>query len=260
MTSTPLISTQMVIRPTVFDDLPSITAAFSTRHGGISEAPYDTLNLGLTTGDARANVEENRRRFCQQIDVDPSAIVQAEQVHGDTVRVVDAPPADSGVEPPACDGFATRVPGHLLTIAVADCAAVLIADAEASVVGICHSGWRGTVANIAARTVETMADLGGRAATMRAYVSPCISLEAFEVGEEVAEQFDNDYVHRRDNWVRPHVDLKAVLKNQLIAAGLPDAHIELSLYCTMDENSDFFSYRAGNGTTGRLMGGIMVRE
>lgn len=255
-----MIPTQMVIRPTVFDDLPSITAAFSTRHGGVSAAPYDTLNLGLTTGDTRANVEENRRRFCQQIDVDPSAIVQAEQVHGDTVRVVDAPPANSGVEPPACDGFATRVPGHLLTIAVADCAAVLIADAEADIVGICHSGWRGTVANIAARTVEAITDLGGTAATMHAYVSPCISLDAFEVGEEVAGQFDAAYVHRRDNWVRPHIDLKAVLNDQLIAAGLPGDHIELSPYCTMDDNGDFFSYRAGKSTTGRLMGGIMVRE
>jgi hypothetical protein len=254
-----MISTQMVIRPIVFDDLPSVTAAFSTRHGGVSHPPYDTLNLGLTTGDERANVEENRRRFCQEIGVEPSAIVQAEQVHGSTVRVADASAADFNVQPPACDGFATRVSGHLLTIAVADCAAVLIADAEAGVVGICHSGWRGTVANIATRTVETMTDLGGTAEAMRAYVSPCISLEAFEVGEEVAEQFDDSYVQRRDEWVRPHVDLKAVLNDQLIAAGLSDTHIEVSPYCTMDDNSDFFSYRAGNGTTGRLMGGIMMK-
>lgn len=248
-----MISTQMVIRPTVFDDLPSVTAAFSTRHGGVSDPPYDTLNLGLTTGDNRADVEENRRRFCQQIGVEPSAIVQAEQVHGDTVRVIE-----SAEQPSACDGFATRVPGHLLTIAVADCAAVLIAEPEAGVVGICHSGWRGTVANIAARTVETMADLGGNAEAMRAYVSPCISLEAFEVGEEVAEQFDDTYVHRRDAWIRPHVDLKANLNDQLIAAGLAEGHIEVSPYCTMDDNSDFFSYRAGNGTTGRLLGAMMV--
>jgi polyphenol oxidase len=265
-----MISTQMVIRPTVFDDLPSVTAAFSTRHGGVSDPPYDTLNLGLTTGDNRSDVEENRRRFCEQLGVEPSAIVQAEQVHGNTVHVVDAlsadaPPAEasptgSAVRPPACDGFATRVPGHLLTIAVADCAAVLIAEAEAGVVGICHSGWRGTVANIAARTVDAMTSLGGSAATMRAYVSPCISVEAFEVGEEVAEQFDAAYVHRRDEWIRPHVDLKAVLNDQLVAAGLLDAHVEVSPYCTVNDNSDFYSYRAGNGTTGRLMGAIMVGE
>ena len=255
-----MTSTQMVIRPTVFDSLPSIAGAFSTRHGGVSETPYDTLNLGFTTGDARTHVEENRRRFCQQINVEPNALVQAEQVHGDTVRIVDSPIATSNNEPPACDGFATRIPGQLLTVAVADCAAVLIADAEAGVVGICHSGWRGTVANIVARTVEAIAELGGNASNMHAYVSPCISLDAFEVGEEVAERFDTTYVHRRDNWVRPHVDLKAVLKDQLIAAGLPDAHIDVSPYCTVGNNSDFFSYRAENGTTGRLMGGIMVRE
>jgi len=248
----------MVLRPDVFDDLPSITTAFSTRHGGVSDAPYDTLNLGLTTGDARTDVEENRQRFCEEIGAQPDAIVQAEQVHGNTVRVVDALNAASAVKPAACDGFATRVPGHLLTVTVADCAAVLIADA--GVVGICHSGWRGTVANIAGQTVRTMTDLGGTAAAMHAYVSPCISLDAFEVGEEVAEQFDDAYVFRRNAWIRPHVDLKAVLKDQLLAAGLTDAHIEVSPYCTVDDNSDFFSYRAGNGTTGRLMGGIMVKK
>lgn len=250
--------TQMVLRPAVFDDLPSISAAFSTRHGGVSDAPYDTLNLGLTTGDAKADVEENRRRFCQEVGARPGAIVQAEQVHGSTVRVVDPPAAASTIQPAACDGFATCVPETFLTVTVADCAAVLIADPEAGVVGICHSGWRGTVANIAARTVETMTDLGGTAAAMRAYVSPCISLDAFEVGEEVADQFDDAYVYRRDAWIRPHVDLKAVLKDQLRAAGLANAHIEVSPYCTVDDNSDFFSYRAGNGTTGRLMGGIRV--
>lgn len=251
-------STHMVLRPDVFDDLPSITAAFSTRHGGVSDAPYDTLNLGLTTGDARTDVEENRQRFCEEIGAQPDAIVQAEQVHGNTVRVVDVLNAASAVKPAACDGFATRVPGHLLTVTVADCAAVLVADADAGVVGICHSGWRGTVANIAGQTVRTMTDLGGTTAAMRAYVSPCISLEAFEVGEEVAEQFDSAYVHRRDAWIRPHVDLKAAFRDQLLSAGLPDAHIDVSPYCTMKDNSDFFSYRAGNGTTGRLMGGIMV--
>lgn len=241
----------MTLRPDVFAEDPRVTAGFSTRRGGVSPAPYDTLNLGTTTDDDPENVATNRRRFCRALDASPDQIAEAGQVHGNTVRVVTSP---GTVE--ACDGLVTDTPGVLLSIGTADCAAVLLADVEAGVVGACHSGWRGTVANIVAETVDAMTGLGAVPRRIAAYVSPCISLDAFEVGPEVAEQFDAAYVHHRDDWDRPHVDLKAVLRDQLRDTGVPDERIDVSPYCTVQNNDDFYSYRAGNGTTGRMLGAI----
>jgi hypothetical protein len=176
-------------------------------------------------------------------------------VHGSTVRVVDAPRHE-----PFCDGLVTTTPGLLLAIAVADCAPVLLADPAHNVVGACHAGWRGTVRRVAADTVATMADRGATPAQIRAYVGPCLSRAAFEVGPEVAAQFDDAVVHRRDEWARPHVDLKAALRRQLRDAGVPNDAIEVSDRCTMQETDDFFSHRAADGATGRMFGAIVLRH
>jgi YfiH family protein len=153
----------------------------------------------------------------------------------------------------------TTTPRLLLAIATADCAPVLLADPAAEVVGACHAGWRGAVAGIAARTVQTMVEHGARPSSLRAHVGPCLSREAFEVGPEVAGQFDAAVVHRREAWPKPHVDLKDALRRQLCAAGLTDDHIEMSGHCTLQEDDTFFSHRASGGTTGRMFGAIVLR-
>ena len=147
----------------------------------------------------------------------------------------------------------------LLAIATADCAPVLLSDPVAGVIGACHAGWRGAVAGIAARTVQTMVERGARPSSLRAHVGPCLSREAFEVGPEVAAQFDAAVVHRREAWPRPHVDLKAAVRRQLSDAGLADDHIEASAHCTLQEDDTFFSHRASGGTTGRMFGAIVLR-
>ena len=227
----------------------------STRHGGVSGPPYDTLNLGRHVGDAASSVEENRRRFCAALDTDPAWLATAGQVHGSTVRVIDAPRHE-----PFCDGLVTTTPGLLLAIAVADCAAVLLADPDHGVVGACHAGWRGTVRRVAADTVATMSEHGAVPDQIRAYVSPCLSQEAFEVGPEVAEQFEEAVVTHPEDADRPHVDLKAALRHQLKGAGVPGDAIERSGHCTLQETDDFFSYRAADGSTGRMFGAIALRH
>ncbi|HHP7239363.1 peptidoglycan editing factor PgeF [Longibacter sp.] len=241
----------MLLRPSAFSDHPGLAAGFSTRNGGVSPKPYESLNLGTTTADDPENVARNRRRFCDALGTSRGQIVEAGQIHGSTVRIA----TEAGVIPD-CDGLVTDTPGLLLCIGTADCAAVLLADLHAGVVGACHAGWRGTVANIAANTVEAMIGLGAMPSNMTAYVSPCISLDAFEVGPEVAAQFDSQHVHRRDEWPRPHVDLKAVVRDQLEQVGLTGERVEVSPYCTMMDNDDFYSYRAGDGVTGRMFGAI----
>lgn len=227
----------------------------STRHGGVSGPPYDTLNLGRHVGDDPTCVEENRRRFCAALDTDPAWLATAGQVHGSTVRVIDAPRHE-----PFCDGLVTTTPGLLLAVAVADCAAVLLADPVHGVAGACHAGWRGAAAGIVGDTVATMADCGATPPQIRAYVSPCLSQEAFEVGPEVADRFDDALVAWPNDADRPHVDLKEGLRRQLEEADVPAGAIEGSERCTLQETTDFFSHRAADGTTGRMFGAIVLRH
>lgn len=243
-----------VLRPRIFADEPSITAGMSTRRGGVSGPPFDTLNLGRSVGDSRSCVEENRRRFCAALDTDPAWLATAGQVHGSAVRVIDAPRHE-----PFCDGLVTTTPGLLLAISVADCAAVLLADPEAGVAGACHAGWRGSVRKIVAATVSTMVNRGGDPTRMRAYVGPCLSQESFEVGPEVAAHFDDAVVDQPEPGDRPHVDLKTSLRRQLEGAGVPGTFIEVSDRCTMRETNTFFSHRASGGTTGRMFGALVLR-
>lgn len=244
-----------LLRPRSFSSFHHVIAGFSTRHGGVSAPPYDTLNLGVHVGDDETSVEENRRRFCAALDTDPAWLATARQVHGGTVRVLDGPR-----HAPFCDGMVTDTPGVLLAVTAADCAAVLLVDPDAGVVGACHSGWRGTVQDIAGETVDTMAGLDAAPEQIHAYISPCISTEAFEVGPEVAAQFDDDYVETRSEWRRPHVDLKGAIAGQLRRCGVPDDHIEVSPHCTAQETDDFFSYRATDGgPTGTMCGAIRLR-
>jgi YfiH family protein len=249
--STPEPDTSLLLRPSIFEGIPHLAAGFSTRRGGVSEAPYTSLNLGSHTGDTIDHVRENRRRLCEALGMTPDQMVTAGQVHGGTVRIV----REAG-HIPSCDGLVTDAPGLLLCIGAADCAAVLLADPEAGVVGACHAGWRGLVAGIAAQTVKTMAKVGAKPKRIRAFVSPCISADAFEVGDAVADQFDAEYVVHPPGGGKPHVDLKASIVGQLGESGVPEAQVEVSPHCTMDESDLFFSHRAHEGTTGRMMGCI----
>src|SRR5690606_9894900 len=147
----PFILFPLMIRPTVFSDLPTLVAGFTTRafapaaEGAIGEARQ---HLGAQLGFAE--------------------VASVGQVHGGDVATVRV-----GVHTPAHDGLVTDRPGLLLTTIAADCALVLLADAEAGVVGACHSGWRGTVAEVVAHTVAAMQALGAEPARVRAYVGPC---------------------------------------------------------------------------------------
>lgn len=219
-----------LLRPTVFEA--PVVAGFTTRQFSTAEESLDTVRsrVGETVGLPVASVG---------------------QVHQADVAVVREPG-----HIPEHDGLVTDNPQLLLTVMAADCALVLLADADAGVVGACHSGWRGTVAGITGETVRAMETLGASSRRIRAYVAPCISAEAFEVGEEVAAQFDDAVVQRRDEWPRPHVDLKAELVRQLDAAGVAPERVEVSEGCTIRDNARFYSYRAEEGTLGRMIGFI----
>ncbi|MGB3541991.1 polyphenol oxidase family protein, partial [Rubrivirga sp.] len=212
----------------------------------------NVLEAGFTTrsfAPEGTSLDETRTHLVLEVGM-PLASVG--QVHRADVATVREP---GHVD--AHDGLVTDQRGLLLTVIAADCGVVLLSDLEAGVVGACHSGWRGTVAGIVGETIRAMEALGSSSSRTRAYVAPCISLEAFEVGEEVAEQFDDAVVERRAEWPRPHVDLKAVLEGQLRQVGVSD--IEVAAGCPVLETDRFYSYRAEGGTAGRMVGFIGMR-
>ena len=240
-----------LMRPAIFRGIGSVRAGFSTREGGASAAPYGSLNLGLSTADDPAAVAENRRRFFAALGATPEDAAIAGQVHG-----TDVLPVTSGGLYRRVDGLVTATPGVLLCMIAADCASVLFADPEARVVGACHAGWRGAVGGVAEETLRQMATLGADAARTLAYVGPCISREAFEVGPDVAAHFAPENVRAgRDD--RHHADLPAELRSRLVAVGIPEANIETDGACTA-RDARYFSHRASGGTTGRMMGAIVL--
>ena len=223
--------TDTILRPTFADDV--LEAGFTTR----SFAPEGT------------SLDDTRRRVALEVGM---PIASVGQVHRADVATVRGPGHVN-----EHDGLVTDQRGLLLTVIAADCGVVLLADRGAGVVGACHSGWRGTVAGIVGETVRAMAALGASPSRTRAYVAPCISLDAFEVGEEVAAQFDASVVERRAEWPRPHVNLKAVLEGQLRDAGVVD--VEVAAGCPVLDNDRFYSYRAEGGTAGRMVGFVGIR-
>lgn len=224
--------TDAILRPSIFASVPGLVAGFTTR-------AFSPADEGI--GAARGRLAE----------ATGLEVASVGQVHKAGVAIVN-----KAEHVPAHDGLVTDQAGLVLSVVAADCALVLLADAEAGVVGACHSGWRGTVAGIVSVTLEAMRSLGADSRRTLAYVGPCISAEAFEVGEEVAAQFADDVVVRRPEWPRPHVDLKADLVRQLAAAEVAGDRVEVAEGCTIRDRDRFYSYRAEGGTPGRMLGFI----
>lgn len=209
------------------------------------------LNLGLNTNEAASTVLANRQLLLNEIGVAESQIAYAVQVHQTDVKVVER----GGVYENT-DGFVTSEPGLALAIQVADCAAILLGDPQNGVVGAAHAGWRGAAGGIIPKTVQVMLAQGANPSEIKVFVSPCISLKNFEVGEEVAKEFPDKFVDRT-KYAKPHVDLKAFLKQQLLDAGIKPEHIEIDDSCTI-ENENFYSYRRQKDKSGRMMGIIKL--
>lgn len=236
-------------RPAIFEAFPGLVAAESTRLGGVSAAPFASLNLGKSTADDPASVAENRRRFAAAAGFELGSLAWSYQVHGAGIRRVTAPGGAEGF-----DALMSDTPGIVLAVSVADCTPILVYDAENQAVAAIHAGWRGTVAGLVGLTLEAMAEaFGTRGRACFAYVGTCIDECSFEVGDEVAAQFDPNF--KRFDAVRGKffVDLKAANAAQLRAFGVPDNQLEISPYSTVLHNDRYFSHRLEKGTTGRML-------
>src|SRR6056297_644899 len=244
-----------VIYPDIFKPFSGVKAFFTLSNREIS-THYDAisgLNFGINTSDNPSVIDQNRRKLAEVIEVDPESFVIAEQVHGDHIEVVEQPGLYRKT-----DGLITKNPNLILTIQIADCAAVMVADTENWIIGIFHAGWRGAAKNIVSKGMDAMMLLAEVEPQYTAYISPCISQNNFEVGPEVAEQFPAEFVDYT-SYKKPHINLKSFLKEELVNAGVQIDHIEISDECTMDDPR-FYSYRREREKAGRMLACMYMNE
>lgn len=233
---------------------PSIVHGFTGRRGGHSQGRFASLNLGERWGDDPEAVRRNLAAVADAGGFDPAWLVRVRQVHG--AAVLRAGEVVEGSEADAL--WCHRDDGPCVVgVLTADCVPVLIADREGEVAAAVHSGWRGTVAGVVPQTVRTLGAAGVAPERLVAAIGPCIERAAFEVGEEVAAQFEDAFVER-GRWAKPHVDLVGVVRAQLVAAGVPAGAIERVGSCTHANPERYFSFRRDGAGIGQMMAFIGV--
>lgn len=224
---------------------PAVGHGFFTRLGGVSTGLYASLNCGAGSDDIPEKVVENKRRVAEAMGVLPEHLLTLYQVHSDTVLTVDSPFVG---ERPQADGMVTKTAGLALGILTADCAPVLLADAEAGVIGACHAGWKGAFSDIASRTVEAMEALGASRARMVVAIGPCIQLESYEVDSsfrtrflEKNELFEVFFLASERREGHFHFNLPAFIQARLLEDGVREVNLLANDTC-FEENA-FFSFR-----------------
>lgn len=225
--------------------IPHIRHGFFGREGGVSDGIYASLNVGAGSEDKPEHVAENKRRVAEEMGVLPSHLLTLYQVHSDRVLIVDA--SFTG-ERPQADGMVTALSGLVLGILTADCAPILFADEQAKVIGACHAGWKGAIANIPLRTIEAMEQLGARRAHIVAVIGPCIQQSSYEVDAGFYQKFLDQSQENKQFFIpsakesqKYHFDLPSYAKNALLGCGLKEANVLAKDTCFL-ENS-YFSYR-----------------
>ncbi|GAA1071077.1 MAG: peptidoglycan editing factor PgeF [Nocardiopsis sp. BM-2018] len=222
-----------------------VRAAVTERKGGVSQPPFDSLNIGLGSGDSREAVMANRARAAQELGFDVDSVVWMNQVHGADVLVATEP---GGVG--TCDGVVTTRPDLVLASMAADCLPVLAADTEAGVLGAAHSGRLGTANGVAVNLVQTMADQGARVDHITVFLGPAICGGCYEVPPELQAETAEHTPEAAATTRRgtPGVDMVAAVTAQLRRAGVAD--ITADGRCTL-ETPELFSHRGG-APTGRF--------
>jgi polyphenol oxidase len=235
---------------------------FTQRAGGVSCAPFDSMNLGWKWGDRRESVDENHRRLLGASGA--RLMFRASQVHGTNIEHVGNGSDLSAVAATQADGLCSGEPGVGISVHVADCTPILMACPRTGVCAALHAGWRGTVAGISQAGVRAMVEqFGARPEDLRVAIGPCIGACCFEVGPEVVAEFLTKDPRARESGCivmgrqKDHIDLRRVQLLQLRSAGVLPEHIDVSRDCThCDPENRFFSFRKAGRATGQMVGFI----
>lgn len=241
-----------------------VTHLFSTRFGGVSEGCLSSMNLSYTRGDKTENVDENFRRIADVMGRDVSQIVLTYQTHTTNVRYVGREDGGKGIlrerDYTDVDGFVTDVPGITLGAFFADCVPLYFVDPVKRAIGLCHSGWRGTVGKIGQEVIHKMQALfGSDPGDILAAVGPSICQNCYEVSEDVAGQFMEAFcLEESDPMLLPRgggkylLDLWEANRRVLLGGGICEEHISVAQVCTCCHPDVLFSHRASQGKRGNL--------
>lgn len=248
----------------VFSGEAGIAHGFTARTGGVSQPPYTSLNLSFTHDD-RDKVLENYHRLACAAGFPEGSMVMDNYEHGTTVFIVGKEEVGKGhtLPPlPPCDGLVTAEPGVTLITGHADCMAFFFYDPVKQIIGLCHAGWRGALGRIGSQVVKKMCTLGSDPKDILAGVGPSICPKCFEVGEDVAQMFEQAFpncplrgVNEKGN---PTIDLWQVALCQFMESGVLPEHVSLMGVCTR-ETDRLYSYRR-EGRTGGMAAYLRLLE
>lgn len=248
----------------VLEKQPWLSHCFSTRLGGVSTGDYTSMSFRQDVGDTEENVRENYRRIASVLGADVNQFVRAKLVHGNQVHLVSEAECGEGVVRPTSligyDGLMTNISGVTLVATFADCVPLYFVDPVHRAIALSHSGWRGTVTRIGKKTVEGMEQaFGTKPEDILACIGPCICADCYEVGEDVAGAFCEEFsgenfdriLKRKENG-KYLLDLRKANERIFLEAGILPEHIAIADFCTACNKDYLFSHRATNGKRGNL--------
>ncbi len=249
-----------------------VFAGFSSRHGGCSNSPFQSLNLGLHVNDEPDKVIENRKRLAESIGTTLDQWIFADQVHDKVVQEVTTKDHGKGsisynTGIMGTDGLYTKDPNTVLALGYADCVPIYFVSKNHSIIGVVHAGWKGTVSGIAQEMISKWENHEHvPASDIEVWIGPSIQQCCYEVDERVISHVDEILP---DNYEKPYstksegkymLNLQLLNKQLLLQAGIREEYIHVTDHCTSCGVEDFFSHRKENGSTGRMLAFIMMKE
>ncbi|WP_187759814.1 peptidoglycan editing factor PgeF [Thiospirochaeta perfilievii] len=234
----------------IFRDI-EVKTGITTRRGGFSNPPFDSLNLAKHTGDNIEYVDKNREILCNKIGSEKSSYTSGIQVHGDNIHLVDS--SNKGLNNFECDALITRDKNILLNIFVADCVPIVVYDKAKSIGAVCHCGWKGSKKKLLKKVIYFLIDnYNSYRSDILIGIGPSIGPCCYNVSKDLFESFKTK---KMEGFVKKnsyYLDLKLINKNQALSVGIPDDNIEIMDYCTSCNNNLFYSFRKEGESSGRF--------
>ena len=264
-------NTDRILEYKLFKAYSNIFGFTTTRMGGCGIEKYSSFNCSPYCGDKEEHVLQNQKILHKALPQEPKQLIIPRQVHGTEIQLIDEAflslsQNQQQEELNGVDALITAEPGCCICVSTADCVPILIYDHKNQVVAVVHSGWRGTVDSITTKTLEMMKErFGTSGEDVSAVIGPSISLESFEVGEEVyltfkEKGFDMSRISLwKEETQKYHIDLWEAVGEQLHAFGVLEKNIECARICTFVRHEEFFSARRLGIKSGRMLSGIVIK-
>ena len=258
-----------VLQYPLFSRFPELLHFCTIRHGGVSLGTYGTFNISPFSGDNVENQQANLSLLARKLDITPQQIIFPYQTHSDTVKIINSDflqlsDSDKITYLNGVDALITNIPTLCIGVTTADCVPVLIFDKVNNVVAAVHAGWRGTCSRIVEKTIQQMTiSYGTKPSDIFASIGVSISPEAYNVGEELVEDFEKanfqipEIFNRCENQL--YLDLWKANKWLLMQLGIPENQIEIAGICSFTNSKDYFSARKLGIKSGRMLSGIMLK-